>query len=330
MSYQIIRGTALALPLADASVDLVVTSPPYFGLRSYQDGGEHYEGQIGAEPTPSEFVGALIEATREAVRVLKPTGSLWVNLGDKYATYAGNRSKGRTSLQGATDRSRPAVPRKAGLDGGGEVPVKSLMGVPWRYALRCVDDLELVLRQEVVWSKPNGMPESVKDRCRRSHETWFHFTKQPRYFANMDTLREPHATASTTLGRRHGGAAFQPGERTMTGDGSRHTDGHPLGKLPSSVWSIPTQPLRVPPELAVRHFAAFPMEWPRRIIEGWCPPDGVVLDPFGGTGTVAMVADVLGLTGISVDLSGDYCRLAEWRCADPKQRAKVKRSEVKA
>lgn len=155
------HGNALALPLEDESVDLVVTSPPYFGLRSYQDkcamcrdveacGADpreafpdwdehtrkmhHYAGQIGSEPTPAEFVDALIAATREMVRVLKPSGSIWINLGDKYATYAGNRSSGRSSLQGSTDRCRPVVPRKNGLDGGGTVPAKSLMGIPWRYA----------------------------------------------------------------------------------------------------------------------------------------------------------------------------------------------------
>lgn len=96
-----------------------------------------------------------------------------------------------------------------------------------------------------------------------------------------------------------------------------------LGKLPGSVWEIPTQPLRAPEHLEVDHFAAFPMEWPRRLIKGWCPPDGVVLDPFGGTGTTALVATMLGRTGISVDLSADYGRLAAWRSSDPKERARA-------
>jgi DNA modification methylase len=350
-------GDARRLLLPDESVDLIVTSPPYFGLRSYQDGGEHYDGQIGAEASPAEYAAELLECTREWVRLLKPEGSLWVNLGDKYRD-------------------------------------KSLIGLPWRYALGCIDDLGLILRAEVIWSKPNGLPESVKDRVRRSHETWFHLVKSPRYFAAVDEVREAHdpqvqAHVSRYTGRNYGKTNTDRGDL-----GQSNFVGNPLGKLPGSVWQIATQPLRVPAELAVDHFAAFPMEWPRRIISGWSPsgvctacgegrrpiadhsekflhrpgaanlvgqawkndsgdgnarhdignvrtvhritgyacacPDtsaptrpAVVLDPFGGTGTTALVADVLGRHGISVDMSADYCRLAEWRVNDPKQRARV-------
>src|SRR5699024_747422 len=128
------RANALDLPLADNSVDLVVTSPPYFGLRSYQDGGEHYEGQIGAEPTPAEFVDALIAATREMVRVTKPSGSIWVNLGDKYAGNTGGDGVAASSAltgKGARIGSSRRVTTGA--------PTKSLIGIPWRYALRCID-----------------------------------------------------------------------------------------------------------------------------------------------------------------------------------------------
>lgn len=326
MTVTLLRGNALALPIAGGTVDLIVTSPPYFGLRSYTDAGAHYTGQIGSENTPTEFVAALIAATAEMIRVLKPTGSIWVNLGDKYATYAGNRSAGRSSLQGATDRSRPAVPRLHGLDGGGEIQAKSLMGIPWRYALRCIDDLGLILRAEVIWSKPNGLPESVTDRVRRSHEQWFHFTLHQRYYSAVDQVREPYQPE--TAGRYANGyratkvtTAGQPQNPTGRADAGGPAAVNALGKLPGSVWTVPTQPLTVPADIGIDHFAAFPMEWPRRIIRGWCPPAGVVLDPFGGTGTVALVADVLGRHGISVDMSGDYCRLAAWRTADPGQRA---------
>ena len=341
----LLQADAVALPLADDSVDLVVTSPPYFALRSYRDDGEHYDGQIGSEATPAEFLDALWAVTRECVRVLKPSGSLWVNLGDKYAG-------------------------------------KSLIGLPWRYAIGCIDDLGLILRAEVIWSKPNGLPESVTDRVRRSHEQWFHFTLEPRYFSALDEIREPHSDSAPTL-------YSQPSTRRglSGGDGDLNNWGkerweprppNPLGKLPGSVWSIPSEPLRVPDHLGVDHFAAFPQEWPRRLILGWCPAEvctacgegrapvvekeatlpappvdtynrrpttviggglpsgkgvvatitgyacacldttapstpGVVLDPFCGTGTVPMVARALGRIGIGVDLSGDYLRLARWR-----------------
>lgn len=391
MTAHLVRGDALALPLPDASVDLVVTSPPYFGLRSYQDGGEHYPGQIGAEPTPAEFVEALLAATREMVRVLKPSGSIWINLGDKYNAYNGNRGDG--SIQ--TNSARQRVAGGSGLDVDG-IQAKSLIGLPWRYALRCIDDLQLVLRAEVIWSKPNGMPESVTDRVRRSHETWFHFVKQRRYFSAVDEIRDdyaPGAVANRSMASRNRSPRHLAAlDTTGWKDRVSTVDGHPLGKLPSSVWTIPTQPLSVPAGFE-DHYAAFPMEWPRRIIRGWSPtgictacgegrrpvvdrpgllggdnnqfsrdgsrarsemdggskqwaarmaepdrlvgyscacPDtsaptspAVVLDPFSGTGTVALVADVLGRTGVGVELSADYCRLARWRTTDSGERARA-------
>ena len=394
------NANALDLPLPDASVDLIVTSPPYFGLRSYQDGGEHYQGQIGSEATPAEFLDALIAATREMVRVLKPSGSIWVNLGDAY--FSGKGAPGRSSIDA---KSSARTARRAGgnaLDGPSfGVGRKSLVGIPWRYAIRCIDELGLILRAEVVWSKPNGLPESVTDRVRRSHEQWFHFTVQPRYFSAVDEIREAikpgQSPAALSFARE--GRETSPGQSCAPHRLGRAAQGaNPLGKLPGSVWTVPTQPLTVPPELGVDHFAAFPMEWPRRIIKGWAPTAGVcvecsegrrpmvsaeyadaggrsdrekfnrvdqgsgdysigsfkpqemkfgranrtttitgyacacpestapttpavVLDPFGGTGTTALVASVLGCHGHSVDLSADYCRLAQWRVTDPGQRA---------
>jgi len=312
----LVQADAVELPVADDSVDLVVTSPPYFALRSYRDDGEHYDGQIGSEATPAEFLDALWAVTAECVRVLKPSGSLWVNLGDKYAGSGGHNNAG----VGGTGRG-PTTYTKA----SGHARPKSLLGLPWRYAIGCIDDLGLILRAEVVWSKPNGLPESVTDRVRRSHEQWFHFTLEPRYFSALDEIRDPHKTpggmgwAADGKGKHYSEVDTRKGSNRGTntistqGGGMTTFGGHPLGKLPGSVWSIPSEPLKVPDELGVDHFAAFPQEWPRRLILGWCPPDGVVLDPFAGTGTVPMVARALGRTGIGVDLSADYLRLARWR-----------------
>lgn len=389
MTTTVIRGDAANLPLPDNSVNLIVTSPPYFALRSYKDGGEHYEGQIGDEATPAEFVAALIRCTREWVRVLKPSGSLWVNLGDKYNAYNGNRGRGTMQDNGP----RQNLPSGHGLDVK-DIRAKSLIGVPWRYALACIDDLGLILRAEVIWAKPNVLPESVTDRVRRSHETWFHFTLEPRYFSSVDAVREPHIVGGgkTWQERKDEGVSWTPGigtRGTHLRNGqvpNSHMSASPLGKLPGSVWTIPTQPLTVPDHLGVDHFAAFPMEWPRRIIRGWAPTRGicqvcgeglqpvtevrragdcterrdsdrrfmgaaqgqnrnpgqftitgyacacdttgpttpaVVLDPFGGTGTTALIASVEGCHGITVDLSHDYCRLAQWRTTDPGERARA-------
>ncbi len=388
MTVALIRADALQLPLADASVDLVVTSPPYFALRSYTDGGEHYAGQLGSEATPAEFLDALVLATAEMVRVLKPSGSIFVNLGDKYSDRAG------PEWVGSSDRltGRPPKPRRQSSTS--MAPRKSLLGMPWRYALRCMDDLGLILRAEIIWQKPNALPEAVTDRVRRSHEQWFHFTRRPRYFASIDEIREPHTGGTHAAGPRATVTSWESGDgkkpRTGRSDPEKF---NPLGRTPGSVWSIQSQRLDAPIDLGVDHFAAFPMEWPRRIIAGWSPtgictacdeprrplvdaiaepyrsakstgrpksqdltghrssgrnvagyphartvasitgyacacPEptaptraAVVLDPFGGTGTVALVAHSMGRLGISIDLSADYCRLATWRTTDRAQLA---------
>jgi DNA modification methylase len=558
---RVIRGNALALPLEDESVDLIVTSPPFLNLRSYQDGGRHYEGQIGTG-TQAQFIRDLLDAMAECKRVLKPTGSIFVELGDSYRG-------------------------------------KSLNNSPHRFAIACTDQLGLLERAEIVWDRPNGLPESVTDRVRRSHSVWFHFTKSPRYYSAVDEIREeaqqerPQARRARALAAQHGltdahrdallarglgdtgrSAAVQSGtgrntaevnrlaaeadralggyarEFTMTSqalgklpgsvweinegdslvrsvlqavasggittdegeriltwstrtdsgqtprpakaagngtgsatpkatggtthsaaadaltasptnsptdpsptaspsttsaktrdastqntsspspsartlpDGSGPTlapqgtpttngtptdaptadesadsawplDHAPTGQpaAPPSVWQVPTQPLKVPAELGIDHYAAFALELPRRIIAGWSPPGictacgqgrrpvtsreasarwpsgeaevgvsspradssrastkrmtlgavsssymltgyacacpdttapttpAVVLDPFGGTGTTALAAKAAGRTGITIDMSADYCRLATWRCSDPGQLA---------
>jgi DNA modification methylase len=338
----IIRADARTLPLDDASADLIITSPPYFGLRAYTDGGERYAGQLGSEPTPAAYIDNLIACTREMVRVLKPSGSIWVNLGDKFSQRVAARPSshqdglfpGRDDLIKDWKRDRAAglarMPRENVIDPttGTHVPEKSLMGLPWRYAIRCIDELGLILRAEVIWSKPNGLPESATDRVCRSHEQWFHFTLQPRYFAAVDEIREPSDPRNLRPADRDGRISAKDSTRRANGHGvighaGKPLEYNPLGRLPGSVWEIATQPLKVPAELGIDHFAAFPIQWPRRIILGWSPPRGTVLDPFGGTGSTALAAKALGRHGISVDLSADYCRLAEWRVNDPGELAKA-------
>ena len=308
------RANALNLPLADNSVDLIVSSPPYWSLRAYQDNGETYDGQIGAEATPGEFVDALVECTREWMRVLKPTGSMWINLGDKYNAYNGNRGEGTIQANSV----RQSAPKGNGLDVK-DVRPKSLLGIPWRYAIRCIDDLGLILRAEVIWSKPNGLPESVTDRVRRSHEQWFHFTLQPRYYSAVDEIREPHLTTGrgTTWEHRKSHVTTRDGylrqDDVLGMDNAKASN--PLGKLPGSVWSIATEPLRVPDHLGIDHFAAFPTEWPRRIVQGWSPEGGTVLDPFSGSGSTLAAAQQTRRDWTGIELDNGHYHTASKRLA---------------
>src|SRR5215469_10808481 len=235
MTVAVLRGDARHLPLPDASVDLIVTSPPYFALRSYTDGGVHYAGQIGSEATPQEWVAALVECTAEWTRVLKPSGSMFVNLGDKYSG-AQQQTHGNQSTETSATYWRRTDPKVTGIR------AKSLLGLPWRYALACTDQLGLILRAEIIWAKPNGLPESVTDRVRRAHEQIFHLVKQPRYYSAVDQIREPQAFPN------HGQLGHDARGQKWNGiPEGQHVDRpavralHPLGKLPGSVWPIPSQ-----------------------------------------------------------------------------------------
>lgn len=263
-------------------------------MRSYRDGDEHYDGQVGSEPTPQAFLEALWACTDEWWRVLKPTGSLWVNLGDKYAgsgghnnaaisrwhtaPLEGNKNAGPdSSLAKRADNvdkfraTRRNAPDRYNQQSGGARP-KSLMGLPWRYALGCIDR-GWILRRDLIWSKPNGLPESVTDRCRSSHEYWFHLTKQGSYFSAMDEIREAHTGHSGNDAKASRSSNGGNNHRALARDESLF---NPLGKLPGSVWTIPSEPLVISDEIAKHydlpnHFAAFPQEWPRRLILGWSP-----------------------------------------------------------
>lgn len=288
----LVRGDATNIPLADESVDVCVSSPPYFALRSYQDGGEHYGGQIGSEPTPTDFLCALWAVMDEAWRVLKPGGSAWINLGDKYAGSGGHNNAG----VGGTGRG-PSSYNKAA-----DVRNKSLMGLPWRFALGlscpelhraplepavCWHDdgpgacrtckprtfPQWVLRAEVVWSKPNGLPESVTDRVRRSHEQWFHLTKLPRYFAAVDEVREASATGDRVMFQSKRGQSRGMPPRGPSDLAPVVQANHPLGKLPGSVWTIASEPLKVPEHLGVDHFACLDEATEILTERGWLTHD---------------------------------------------------------
>lgn len=296
MSAGLIRGNAFQIPLADDSVDLIVTSPPYWALRAYEDEGDQYEGQIGAEPTPQDFLDALWAVTKECQRVIRPSGSIFVNLGDKMAGSGGHHNAaiatpgnkhskpGAVIVGFAERRNAPSRYNKSAEFETGTVRNKSLMGFPWRYALGCVDGRagdQLILRAEIVWWKRNGLPESVEDRVARKHEQIFHFTKAGRYYSAIDEIRDEYET----LNRKGKRSSYRPGSASGSVDAegahqAKSDAGLPLnalGRTPGSVWDMPTEGLVIADSIREAyglpdHFAAFPAELPRKVILAFSPP----------------------------------------------------------
>lgn len=282
----------------DGSVDCVVTSPPYFGLRDY--GGQ--PEQIGLEASPVEYVAALVEVFAEVRRVLAKDGTLWLNLGDTYAsqTKGGGGATGYTPEHGNRNRTRYET-RRFKID----VPEKNLLGVPWRTAF-ALQDAGWYLRNAVVWSKPNAMPESVRDRLSNRHELLFLLTKSRSYWFDLDAIRVPHLESTAAASLRARKPYQAPGQKA-------HSKSRPMasgGANPGDVWELPTRPF---PEA---HFATFPIDLPRRCILAGCRPGGTVLDPFAGAGTTLLAAQQLGRRAIGIDLHPDYLKMALRRCQD--------------
>lgn len=305
----VIEGLA---QIPDESVHCVVTSPPYWGLRDYG-----VAGQIGLEPTPDAFVARMVEVFREVRRVLRKDGTLWLNLGDSYCNTdkwgGGGSNTGKQTVSANGEVPSWAVrARKSHVDG---VKPKDLMGMPWRVAFALQAD-GWWLRSDIIWSKPNPMPESVTDRPSKAHEYVFMLTKAERYYYDAEAIKEDGAASS---GARYaysfGGEkaarltreeANGPGTRTRP-IGYREYDGT---RNKRSVWTIATAPF---PEA---HFATFPPELPEICIKAGCPVGGTVLDPFAGAGTTLLVADRLQRNAIGIELNPEYVAIAERRLSN--------------
>jgi DNA modification methylase len=387
--------TLRALP--GSSVDAVVSSPPYYGLRDYgtgawiggdpncahsvgrgnsspqprnpavtypasvahrggdpracrRCGAVRHDRQYGLEATPEDYVDTLREAFAEVWRVLRPTGTVWLNLGDSYSAEPPGRSQHAmrsSTLQGrvAAATLRASV-RAAGVDRTRAMPRKNLLGMPWRVAMALQAD-GWILRNAVVWAKRNPMPESVKDRLSTTHEFVFLLVKQPRYFFDLDAIRVPlvrpealseglviggsnkgqHGGLDATARRRGSsvyGAKYTDDRAFATGrhgiavrpGGRRHDSAHPRGKNPGDVWHLSTRPLRE------AHFAAFPIDIPLRCIAAGCPEDGLVLDPFSGAATAGLAALQLGRRYLGIELNASYNALAKARLQHQTQHPK--------
>lgn len=296
MTAQIITGDARhkLKELADGSVNCCVTSPPYFGLRDYGHGD-----QIGLEPTPEAYVEELVALFREVRRVLANDGTVWLNLGDSYARNPakGQHKPGDSGKQGYIyDRGGGRASSTALAD----LPEKNLIGIPWRVAFALQAD-GWYLRQDIIWYKPNVMPESVQDRCTKAHEYIFLLTKGPRYYYDAEAIEE-----DTVCDRVRGPALHRD---TVSTNGNGGLSRRPVQEMRNkrSVWAVPTKPF------IEAHFATFPPALIEPCIKAGCPEGGTVLDPFGGAGTTGLVADRLGRNAILIELNPEYAEMADRR-----------------
>jgi len=301
MSVRILVGDCRAelAKLADQSVNCCVTSPPYFGLRDYG-----VDGQIGLENTPEAFVAELVSVFREVRRVLRDDGVCWINLGDSYAAQGGGKDAG-AYIDKRADGATWQAPRKPM---GGLKP-KDLIGIPWRVAFALQAD-GWYLRQDIIWAKPNPMPESVQDRCTKAHEYVFLLSKSPRYHYDADAIAEPALFAPGATAEVEREPGYYAGKHSTKNNSGRNDVSFKAireTRNARSVWNIATQPF------SEAHFATFPPELAERCIKAGCPEGGTVLDPFGGAGTTGLVADRLQRNAILIELNPDYAAMAKRR-----------------
>lgn len=291
--------------LPEGAVQCVITSPPYWGLRDY---GHH--DQLGLEATPAEYVAGMVEVFREVSRVLADDGTLWLNLGDSYRP-SGNSST-KIGLNERTHGKKFATDKQAmpgaHLDRShlmADVKPKDLVGIPWRVAFALQAD-GWYLRQEIIWHKPNPMPESVTDRCTKSHEHVFLLTKSSRYFFDAEAIKEPAKWADDK--RNGSGRLTYDGKRQgEPGQGQEAFVSIKENRNKRSVWTIPTRPF------PGAHFAVMPEALVEPCVLAGSRPGDLVLDPFTGSGTVAVVALRHGRNYIGTELNAEYASIAEQR-----------------
>jgi site-specific DNA-methyltransferase (adenine-specific) len=293
--------------MEDESVDCIVTSPPYYGLRDYQ-----VEGQIGLEPTLGGYLDKMLAVTAELKRVLKKTGVMYLNHGD---SYGGSNGVGyKETKWNSLFLENESVKKKMGIQES--VPAKSLMLQNYRLALRMIDEQQWILRNQLIWWKPNCMPSSAKDRYTVDFEPVFFFSKSKKYF--FDVQHEPVVDQERLTHRLLNPENFnrkqQYDGKSKTGQGINPKTAEKTrlkilqqGRNPRCVWRIPTQPY---PE---SHFAVFPEKLIEPMIRAGCPVGGLVLDPFMGSGTVAQVATCLNRNWLGIELNPEYEKLIRKR-----------------
>lgn len=313
----IINGNSLEVlkSLPDNSIDCCVTSPPYYALRDYG-----CDGQIGLEETPEKYIESLCDVFSEVRRVLTPKGTLWLNIGD---SYNGNKVGNTEVVKNKKVSESNDFHKKLW---GGAKP-KDLIGIPWMLAF-ALRSQSWYLRQDIIWHKPNPMPESVTDRCTKSHEYIFLMSKSQKYYFDYEAIQE-EATSSDkprvfgannqkgTL-RNDIGRVYKPRTKNCQYDGQRPNSMHLKREAGMSdevypvrnkrdVWQVNTKPCKE------AHFATYPFELIKPCILAGCPENGIVLDPFMGSGTTAIVARSLNRNYLGVELNPEYIKIAHKR-----------------
>lgn len=276
--------------LPDNSVDCCVTSPPYFGLRDYG-----HEGQIGLEETPEAYVKKMVEVFTEVKRVLKKEGTLWLNIGDSYSNYGTGSTPGMQKKQ--YDLQGAGSVNKIGYPG---IKTKDLIGVPWMLAF-ALRSSGWYLRQDIIWHKPNPMPESVTDRCTKAHEYIFLLSKSAKYYYDADAVSETAISPGVRLATPYTAKSVGSTSTTPYNGNAKEN------RNKRSVWTVTTKPF------SEAHFATFPQDLIVDMIKAGCPVNGVVLDPFMGAGTTALVASKLNRNFIGFELNTEYIKIAEKR-----------------
>lgn len=326
--------------MPDCSVNTCITSPPYFGLRDYG-----HAGQLGLEPAPDEYIAKMVDVFREVRRVLRDDGTLWLNIGD---SYAANRGSGNRYI-GAKQATNVGANLGRLVAPPGCKP-KDLIGIPWMLAFALRAD-GWYLRQDIIWSKPNPMPESVTDRCTKAHEYIFLLSKSPKYYYDHEAIKE--SVATSTVARLAQNVADQKGSDRVPGKTNgamkavrskantfRREDSKREQAIPGqlagthrpdraestydidtrnkrSVWTVSTKPF------SGTHFAVFPTELIEPCVIAGCPVGGTVLDPFGGSGTTGIVAVENSRKAILCELNPDYATMAADRINDAQRQKRL-------
>jgi DNA modification methylase len=304
-THKIILGDCIKgmKTLPEGCINTCVTSPPYFGLRNYGGG----EDEIGQEATVDGFVEKMVEVFRGVHRILRDDGTLWLNLGDSY--MSANCVPPPQTVANGNHRDMPTdfVPSNRQPQKG--LKQKDLIGIPWRVAFALQAD-GWYLRQDIIWHKPNPMPESVEDRCTKAHEYIFLLSKKPRYYYDFEAIKEP-AKDWGTRDRTNGKYTAEDTEFGLEPHGGlKNGNFAERGKNKRSVWSVTTKPYRG------AHFATFPKDLILPCVLAGCPKDGTVFDPFTGSGTTAVVALNNGRNFIGTELNPEYIKIAEGRIGE--------------